>query len=315
VLVAEYEGETLRRRYAHWAGSDVPLLWFTNSDFNSPNYLHADQQGSIVMLSGAGTPTINRYDEYGIPQSTNTGRFQYTGQAYLPELGLYYYKARLYSPTLGRFLQTDPIGYQGGINLYGYVGDDPINNTDPDGECTSQQVANSHGATSFTAICKDPANLHTSREGLQAIISEERPVTGRVQPSAEGGAGTVGVGHKAQPGDNLRIGDRITRAQLAKFFVSDIQAAEARVRTMVGRLPLSQREFDALVDLQFNVRQRSLSRSSSPGLHDAIRRGDYEAMSNNLRYTQGAGRTMGGLEDRSERRRNIFRDGNYAEVP
>jgi hypothetical protein len=80
-LVAEYEGATLRRRYAHWAGSDVPLLSFTDSDFNSPNYLHADQQGSIVMLSGAGTPTINRYDEYGIPRSGNVGRFQYTGQA------------------------------------------------------------------------------------------------------------------------------------------------------------------------------------------------------------------------------------------
>jgi RHS repeat-associated protein len=135
-LVAEYEGATLRRRYAHWAGADVPLLSFTDSDFNSPNYLHADQQGSIVMVSGAGTPIINRYDEYGIPQSTNTGRFQYTGQAYLAELGLYYYKARIYSPTLGRFLQTDPIGYQGGINLYNYVGNDPVDHSDPAGTCT-----------------------------------------------------------------------------------------------------------------------------------------------------------------------------------
>ncbi|MEP5724849.1 MAG: RHS repeat-associated core domain-containing protein [Erythrobacter sp.] len=38
------------------------------------------------------------------------GRFRYTGQAWLPELEMYYYKARIYSPKLGRFLQTDPIG-------------------------------------------------------------------------------------------------------------------------------------------------------------------------------------------------------------
>jgi RHS repeat-associated protein len=73
----------------------------------------------------------NTYDEYGIPGSSNSGRFQYTGQVWLPELGLYYYKARFYSPTLGRFLQTDPIGYASGSNLYACVGNDPINFVDP----------------------------------------------------------------------------------------------------------------------------------------------------------------------------------------
>jgi RHS repeat-associated protein len=108
-LVAEYDAAgTLLRRYVHGADADDPLVWYEGASVGSNRrYIQTDHQGSVVSVAdAAGTPVAtNSYDPWGIPASTNIGRFQYTGQAYIPELGMYHYKARVYSPTLGRFLQ------------------------------------------------------------------------------------------------------------------------------------------------------------------------------------------------------------------
>jgi RHS repeat-associated protein len=57
-----------------------------------------------------------------------------TGREFDKETGLYYYRARYYDPMEGRFISKDPIGFDGGdVNLYGYVQNNTINNTDPNG--------------------------------------------------------------------------------------------------------------------------------------------------------------------------------------
>ena len=82
------------------------------------------------------------YGPYGEGVPPSSSSFGYSGQRYDSETGLYYYKARYYSPSLGRFLQPDPSRYgYGDLNLYQYVLGDPLNENDPYGEFTALEGA------------------------------------------------------------------------------------------------------------------------------------------------------------------------------
>ena len=133
--IAEYDASSvLQKRYAFDSGSDGPLVQYDAA--GNRTWMMADERGSIVALANdsATLTAINTYDEYGNPGASNTGTFQYTGQMWLSRAGQYWYRSRSYGATLGRFSQTDPIGYGGdGPNLYAYVLNDPVNFTDPFG--------------------------------------------------------------------------------------------------------------------------------------------------------------------------------------
>jgi len=139
-LAAEYNSSgTVLRRYVSLPGADKPLVWYEGSGTSTPRWLHADDQGSVMAYSTStgAEGTIYGYGPYGEPDATNGwsgGRYRYTGQIMIPEAQLYYYKARVYDPKYGRFLQTDPVGYKDDNDLYAYVHNDPIDHADPSGD-------------------------------------------------------------------------------------------------------------------------------------------------------------------------------------
>nr|WP_301332679.1 RHS repeat-associated core domain-containing protein [Parerythrobacter lacustris] len=159
------------KRYLHGpaAGADDPLVEYAGAGTAASNRrnLYTDARGSIVLStdSAGGAAQINSYDEYGVPGQANTGRFQYTGQIWLPELGMNYYKARMYSPLLGRFMQTDPIGYEDDSNLYGYVGNDPVNGVDPTGLAQDDKRTLDRGFSLFAKTWKADGSQFDDHRG------------------------------------------------------------------------------------------------------------------------------------------------------
>jgi RHS repeat-associated protein len=119
--------------YAQGSGIDEPLASITAA---GTVFFEADGLGSVTSLSGmTGITDTYTYNAFGVTTATGTtpNRFRYTGREWDSETGLYYYRARYYDPSVGRFISEDPIRFLGGINFQRYVSNNPLNRIDPRG--------------------------------------------------------------------------------------------------------------------------------------------------------------------------------------
>ena len=112
------------------------------ADANATYYYHFDALGSVIALSDSSGDTVQTYEysvygEVAVEDANHTNPYMFAGVRYDIEIGLYYNRARYYNPFAGRFLQTDPIGYGDGMNMYAYCGNNPVMLSDPTGMWTT----------------------------------------------------------------------------------------------------------------------------------------------------------------------------------
>ncbi|SFJ52107.1 RHS repeat-associated core domain-containing protein [Bosea sp. OK403] len=191
--VLEYDGTSgqVLRWYAYGLGSNEALNQIEVPSATRTSFI-PDIQGSVQATLASATGTLAKAGYLPFGQSAaSTGTFRYTGQRIDPETGLYYYRARMYAPALGRFLQPDPIGTQGGLNLYAYVGNDPLNLIDPwgwerqspGGGGSLLQSFTGYLSSSFDALSRIPSGF---RDMAQDAVSDPGLFLQRAEPALVG---------------------------------------------------------------------------------------------------------------------------------
>jgi RHS repeat-associated protein len=177
---------TVVARYSQTDNIDEPLAMLRSS---ATSYYQADGLGSVTSLSngvGALAQTYS-FDSFGkVTASSGSlpNPFQYTGREMDAETGLYYYRARYYDLTNGRFLSEDPIQFASGIDFYSYVSNRPNNFADALGFSQNdvsrimKQSQNITNQMTKDGLRIDPGPLNNLLSSLQSVLGSKSPYLG-----------------------------------------------------------------------------------------------------------------------------------------
>jgi RHS repeat-associated protein len=174
-------------RYTQGLGIDEPLVLLRSG---VTSYYHADGLGSVNALSqlNGSYDEVYKYDSFGVRTGFDgniTNAFQYTARERDDETSLYYYRARYYDPSVGRFLNEDPARFDGSVDFYTYVNNNPPTYKDPFGQgvvdCAAELAKLGalearqaiRRAQQAAASCRDK-NHQKSIDQLQRAIEKQR---------------------------------------------------------------------------------------------------------------------------------------------
>lgn len=130
--------------------------YFTRTDSTGTANFLTDALGSTISLTNSSGSTLASYSYEPFGSTTATGSstntYQYTGREN-DGTGLYFYRARYYSPSVGRFISEDPLQFRANsVNFYELGYDDPINLTDPTGEQPMGGIVVSSGTGAAVSV-------------------------------------------------------------------------------------------------------------------------------------------------------------------